>query len=66
MQFIDFPLWFGVAGLLYIAGSACLDAEQASRGKGSWYKDRELLQLCGAFRALALVALGLCIACVLS
>jgi hypothetical protein len=49
-------LWYlFLSCYLYIAGSFLGAAECRSRGKGTWYRDREYLRLQGAAYALSLV-----------
>lgn len=66
MQTEHAPYWVSLCLLLFLFASHCTEAEKQSRGKGSWYKDRELLTLRGASWALALVCFSLSIVCVLS
>ena len=58
----SFLLWLIATMFLLIAAVYCDELERDSRGKGSWYRDRELLGVRGAALALALVSFGLAIA----
>lgn len=62
MNFDFILLWYGLFSVLILAAGFFKYREKKSRGRGTWYTDRELLMLRGAAYALALVCAGLIIA----
>lgn len=55
-------LWYGLFSTFILAAGFFEYREKKSRGRGTWYTDRELLMLRGAAYALALVCAGMIIA----